>query len=281
MSIVNMKELLEKADKSDYGIGAFSIANMEMIMGVIRAAEELKSPIILQIAEVRLKHSPLNLIGPVMVEAAKNAKVPVAVHLDHGITLDTIKEALDLGFTSVMYDGSHSPLEENIEVTNKVIQLAEKYGAAVEAEIGRVGGSEDGSKDIEMLTTSVEDAKRFYEGTKVDALAIAIGNAHGVYKEEPVLQFERLKEIDNEVPIPLVLHGGSGISADDFRKCIKNGIKKINVATATFNNVVKGVSGLFKEENSVEYFKYHSKVIESAYENAKKHIEIFGSNNKA
>jgi len=281
MSIVNMKELLEEADKSDYGIGAFSIANMEMIMGVIRAAEELKSPIILQIAEVRLKHSPLNLIGPVMIEAAKKAKVPVAVHLDHGMTLNTIKEALDLGFTSVMYDGSHSPLEENIEVTNKVIQLAKKYGAAVEAEIGRVGGSEDGSKDIEMLTTSVEDAKRFYEGTKVDALAIAIGNAHGVYKEEPILQFERLKEIDNEVPIPLVLHGGSGISSEDFRKCIRNGIKKINVATATFNNVVKGVSGLFRESNSVEYFKYHSKVIESAYENARKHIEIFGSNYKA
>lgn len=277
MALVRMKELLEKADKSDYGIGAFSVANMEMIMGAIRAGEELNFPLILQIAEVRLKHSPLDLIGPVMIEAAKKAKVPVAVHLDHGINIETIKQALDLGFTSVMFDGSHLSLDENIKKTKEVIELAKKYDATVEAEIGRVGGSEDGAEDINMLITRVEDAVRFYEETKVDALAIAIGNAHGVYKEAPNLQFERLKEINDAVEIPLVLHGGSGIIVYEFKKCIKYGIKKINVATATFNNVVKRVDELFKNSESVDYFTYHNKVIEAAYENVKNHINIFKS----
>lgn len=277
MALVRMKELLEKADKSNYGVGAFSIANMEMVMGAVRAGEELNFPLILQIAEVRLKHSPLELIGPVMIEAAKKAKVPVAVHLDHGINIETIKQALDLGFTSVMFDGSHLPLDENIKKTKEVIELAKKYGATVEAEIGRVGGSEDGSEDINMLITRVEDAVRFYEETKVDALAVAIGNAHGVYKEAPNLQFERLKEINNAVEIPLVLHGGSGIIGNEFKKCIKHGIKKINVATATFNNVVKRVDQLLKSSQSVDYFTYHNKVIEAAYENVKDHINIFKS----
>ncbi|MCY6354143.1 class II fructose-bisphosphate aldolase [Clostridium sp. ZS2-4] len=277
MALVKMKELLEKADKSDYGIGAFSVANMEMIMGAIRAGEELNFPLILQIAEVRLKHSPLDLIGPVMIEAAKKSKVPVAVHLDHGINIETIKQALDLGFTSVMFDGSHLPLDENIKKTKEVIELAKKYDATVEAEIGRVGGSEDGAEDINMLITRVEDAVRFYEETKVDALAVAIGNAHGVYKEAPNLQFERLKEINDAVEIPLVLHGGSGIIVYEFKKCIKYGIKKINVATATFNNVVKRVDELFKNSESVDYFTYHNKVIEAAYENVKNHINIFKS----
>lgn len=275
MSLVKMGELLKEADKSNYGVGAFSIANMEMIMGAVKAAEELNYPLILQIAEVRLKHSPLELIGPVMIAAAKRAKTKVAVHLDHGMTMETIKLALDLGFTSVMFDGSHLPLDENIKQTKKVIELAKKYGATVEAEIGRVGGSEDGSKDINMLITRVEDAVKFYEETKVDALAIAIGNAHGVYKEEPNLQFQRLKEIDDAVKIPLVLHGGSGIKPEEFKKSIKYGIKKINVATATFNNVVKRVEELFKNSDSVDYFTYHDMVIEGAYENVKNHMNIF------
>lgn len=277
MSLVKMGELLKEADKSNYGVGAFSIANMEMIMGAVKAAEELNYPLILQIAEVRLKHSPLELIGPVMIAAAKRAKVKVAVHLDHGMTMETIKLALDLGFTSVMFDGSHLPLDENIKQTKKVIELAKKYGATVEAEIGRVGGSEDGSKDINMLITRVEDAVKFYEETKVDALAVAIGNAHGVYKEEPNLQFQRLKEIDDAVKIPLVLHGGSGIKPEEFKKSIKYGIKKINVATATFNNVVKRVEELFRKSNSVDYFTYHDMVIEGAYENVKNHMNIFKS----
>lgn len=195
-------------------------------MGVIKAAEELKSPIIIQIAEVRLKYSPLELIGPIMVKAAENSKVPVAVHFDHGATIENVKKALDLGFTSVMIDGSHLEIEENIKITNKISSIAKLYNASVEAEIGHVGGSEDGSEEIEIQVTKLESAKKFFENTEIDALAVAIGNAHGVYSGEPNLRFDVLKNLQNNIPIPLVLHGGSGISAEDFKKVCHNGNKK-------------------------------------------------------
>lgn len=281
MTIVNMKRLLKDAEENKYCIGAFSIANMEMVMGAIKAAEELKSPIILQIAEVRLKHSPLYLIGPTMIAAAKKASVPVAVHLDHGESIKTIKEALDLGFTSVMYDGSNFPLEENIKKTKEIISIAKEYGVAVEGEIGVLGKKEDGSGIDEMLITSVREAEIFYGETGVDALAIAIGNAHGVYKSKPNLNIQRLKEIRDKVEVPLVLHGGSGITEKGFKECIENGIRKINVATATFNNTVKRVDKLFSKSNEINYFTYHDILVEAAYESVKNHIKIFDSLDKA
>ena len=281
MALVNMKTLLSDAQKGNYAVGSFSIANMEMVLGVIKAAEETKSPIILQIAEVRLNHSPLALIGPLMIAAAKSAKVPVAVHLDHGTTLGCIEEALKLGFTSVMFDGSHLPFEENVEMTKKVAELAKPYGAAVEAEIGCVGGSEDGSVDIEMHCTSPLQAKEFYEKTGVDALAIAIGNAHGNYKEEPKLRFDILEAVRDTVSVPLVLHGGTGISPDDFIRCHQSGIKKINIATATFQSVEKNVRKSYNENTISGYYDLHQAEIAGAYENAKKHMEIFYSVGKA
>lgn len=281
MSLVSMRELLSRADKENYSVGAFSIANMEMIIGAIKAAEELNSPIILQIAEVRLNHTPLNLIAPVMIEAAKKAKVPVAVHFDHGVTIEKIKEALELGFTSVMIDGSKLSIDENIDITKKVIKIAKEYNAAVEAEIGVVGGSEDGSEDIKARYTNVNDAEKFYKETNVDALAIAIGNAHGLYKFEPKLNFDILSQIDKCIDVPLVLHGGTGISDEDFKNSSNLGIRKINVATATFCNVEKHVRNLYKHTKSVDYFELHNAEIEGSYENVKKHILIFGSKNKA
>lgn len=281
MSLTRLKELLDEAEDRKYAIGAFSIANMEMIIGAVKAAEELKSPIILQIAESRLKHSPLHLIGPVMMEAAKKAKVPVAVHLDHGLTMDCIHEALDLGFTSVMIDGSKYTLDKNIDLTKSVIKKAQEYGASVEAEIGRVGGSEDGSEDISAMYTDTGEAYEFYSETKVDALAIGIGNAHGVYKGLPNLNFDVLKNIYKKVDVPLVLHGGSGISDDDFRKCVSYGVRKINIATATFISVAQKVEELCRKHEHTDYFKLHEAEIEGAYLNVKKHIKIFGSNNKS
>ncbi|AAO35130.1 ketose-bisphosphate aldolase [Clostridium tetani] len=281
MSIVKMKQLLKNAQKGQYGIGAFSISNMETIIGAVRAAEELKSPIILQIAESRLKHSPLYLIGPVMIEAAKKSSVPIAVHLDHGESIDTIKEALDLGFTSVMYDGSHFNLSKNIENTKEVVSLTKEYGASVEGEVGKVGKKEDGLGDDTISITTVEDAEKFYKETNVDALAIAIGNVHGMYVGKPNLDIKRLIEVNSNIEVPLVLHGGSGITKEEFKNCIKNGITKINVATATFNSVIDKVNELFKTSNSVDYFTYHDVVINAAYDNVKKHIDIFGSSNKA
>lgn len=158
MALVTMKSLLEQADRENRGVGAFSVGNMEMVKGAVRAAEELHTPIILQIAEVRLKHSPLALMGPMMVQAAKEADVEVAVHLDHGLTMEVVKKALEFGFTSVMFDSSTYPFEENIMRTKQVVDLAKQYGATVEAELGLVGGSEDGSCDHEIKCTDAEDA---------------------------------------------------------------------------------------------------------------------------
>lgn len=279
--LVNMRNLLEDAERGNYAVGSFSVANMEMVLGVLKAAEKLNAPVILQIAEVRLKQSPLEIIGPLMVSAAENASTPVAVHFDHGKTIEKITEALDIGFTSVMFDGSHLPLEENIKMTKKVISTAEEYAAAVEAEIGCVGGSEDGSEDIAINCTKPDDAVRFEKETGVDALAIAIGNAHGNYKSTPKLRFDILKQVDDMTDTPLVLHGGTGISPEDFVKCSKTGIKKINIATATFDSVENNVREAYKNGNIKGYYDLHEAEIDGAYKNAKRHILIFGSDNKA
>lgn len=279
--LVNMRELLADAQKGNYAVGSFSVANMEMVLGVLQAAKELNAPVILQIAEVRLKQSPLELIGPLMVAAAKNADTPVAVHFDHGKTVEKITQALEIGFTSVMFDGSHLPLEKNMETTKRVIEIAKKYGASVEAEIGCVGGSEDGSEDIAINCTKPEDAVRFESETGVDALAIAIGNAHGNYKSTPKLRFDILQEVDERTSVPLVLHGGTGITPDDFVKCSHNGIKKINIATATFDAVENTVRRCYNENNINGYYDLQGAEVQGAYENAKKHILIFGTDGKA
>lgn len=281
MALVTLKHLLGKIGAESYGIGAFNIASMEMVMGAIKAGEELNAPIIIQVAEGRLRYSPMELIGPLMVAAAKEAKIPVVVHLDHGASMEVIEQALKIGFSSVMFDGSKYPLEQNIALTKQVTAMAEKYGASVEGEIGKVGGSEGDYASVEVMITSVAEAKRFYEETNVDALAVAIGTVHGNYKELPNLQFERLAEIAETIQCPLVLHGGSGLTSDDFKKCINNKIKKVNIATASFENVVKKVTELVKTSDEFTYFQHHDAVLAGTYENVKEHILIFGSKNKA
>ena len=279
--LVNMRELLKDAQDGNYAVGSFSVANMEMVLGVLKAAKELNAPVILQIAEVRLKQSPLEIIGPLMVAAAEAAETPVAVHFDHGKTEEKIQQALDLGFTSVMFDGSHLPLKENIEMTKKIIAMAQEYDAAVEAEIGCVGGSEDGSEDIAINCTKPEDAVLFEKETGVDALAIAIGNAHGNYKSTPKLRFDILEQCEKNTELPLVLHGGTGITPEDFVRCSHTGIKKINIATATFDNVEKTVRECYNENTIKGYYDLQAAEVQGAYENAKRHILIFGTVNKA
>ena len=241
MALVTMKELLERAKNNHRGIGAFSVGNMEMVKGAIQAAEELDTPIILQIAEVRLKHSPLALMGPMMIQAAKEAKVDVAVHLDHGLTMEMVEKALELGFTSVMFDSSTYPFEENIERTAKVAELAKKYGATVEAELGLIGGSD----------------------------------AHGNYPVAPKLAFDVLEQIHDKTGIPLVLHGGSGITDADFRKAIELGIVKVNIATASFNRLTKHAEEYLKSEGVHNYFDLNVAMVQGTYENVRHHIEVF------
>lgn len=275
MALVTMKELLKRAQDNHRGVGAFSVGNMEMVKGAIQAAEETDTPIILQIAEVRLKHSPLALMGPMMLQAAREAKVDVAVHLDHGLTMETVKKALDLGFTSVMFDSSIYPFEENIERTKAVVELAKQYGVTVEAELGLVGGSEDGSEDHGIRCTNPDDAKLFCESTGIDALAVAIGNAHGNYPTAPKLAFDVLEKIHEKTEIPLVLHGGSGITDEDFRKAISLGIVKVNIATASFNRLTKRAEEYLQTAGSHNYFDLNEAMVRGTYENVKHHIEVF------
>ncbi len=276
MALVTMKALLEQAQAERRGVGAFSVGNMEMVKGVVQAAEELRTPIILQIAEVRLKHSPLHLMGPMMVQAAKEAEVDIAVHLDHGLTMETVRQALELGFTSVMYDSSAYSFAENIERTREAAELARAYGATVEAELGLVGGSEDGSCDHGIRCTDPRDAKIFCERTGVDALAVAIGNAHGNYPVAPRLAFDVLEQIHAETgSIPLVLHGGSGITDADFQTAIRKGIVKVNIATASFNQLMKRSEEYMRTEGAHNYFLLNEAMVRGTYENVRHHIEVF------
>lgn len=277
MALVSMKTLLQQAQRENRGCGAFSVGNMEMVMGAIRAAEEMNTPIILQIAEVRLKHSPLHLMGPMMIQAAREASVDVAVHLDHGLTLETVKEALQMGFTSVMLDASTLPFEENIEKTRQVVELAAAYGATVEAELGLVGGSEDGSCDHGIRCTDPNDAAVFVERTGIDALAVAIGNAHGNYPVAPTLAFDVLKQIQERVDIPLVLHGGSGIKDEDFQHAIALGVKKVNIATASFNALTANARNYLTSNSKHNYFDLNTAMNQGVFENVKRHIQVFST----
>ena len=275
MALVKMKDLLRCAGEKNIGCGAFSVGNMEMVRGAIRAAEELDTPIILQIAEVRLKNSPLHLMGPMMVQAAKEAKVDVAVHLDHGLTFETVDKALELGFTSVMLDASTLPFEENIARVKAVVEKARKYGATVEAELGFVGGSEDGSCDHGIRCTDPDDAVVYARETGIDALAVAIGNAHGNYPVAPTLAFDVLEKIHEKVDIPLVLHGGSGITDKDFQRAISLGIRKVNIATASFNSLTAHVEKYMESTDKHNFFDLNEAMVQGTYENVKRHILVF------
>ena len=275
MALVKMKDLLRRAEEKNIGCGAFSVGNMEMVRGAIRAAEELDTPIILQIAEVRLKNSPLHLMGPMMVQAAKEAKVDVAVHLDHGLTFETVDKALELGFTSVMLDASTLPFEENIARVKAVVEKARKYGATVEAELGLVGGSEDGSCDHGIRCTDPDDAVVYARETGIDALAVAIGNAHGNYPVAPTLAFDVLEKIHEKVDIPLVLHGGSGIADKDFQRAISLGIRKVNIATASFNSLTAHVEKYMESTDKHNFFDLNEAMVKGTYENVKRHILVF------
>ena len=277
MSLAMMEHLLSNANKNKIAVGAFNIANMEVLMGVIKAAEYLNTPVVIQIAEKRLTHSPLRLLGPMMVNAAKKSKVEIAVQLDHGDSLNIIDEAIEYGFTSIMYDGSHLPIEDNIKNTNMIYEHVKNKGVNLEAEIGVLSGNEGGG-NMKEICTNPKEALYFYEKAKFDALAIAIGNAHGHYQGKPKLNFDVLNEIHNSIDSFLVLHGGTGISEEDFKKAISLGISKINIATANFDAIVNASYDYFSKEKEYNYFSLNEKIIERVFEITTKHINIF--NNK-
>ena len=277
--LVNLNEVLKKAQKGKYAVGLFNTTDTDMLQAVIEAAEESNSPVILGTAEVLLPYGELKLIAPSVIAAAKRAKVPVVVHYDHGLTFDRCIEALKLGFSSIMFDGSAKPYEQNIAETREMVKIAHAFGATVEGEIGHVG---EAAKEDNLLTdmyTTPEEAKAYLEATSVDALAVAIGSAHGVYKKKPMLNIERLKEISSAVKVPLVLHGGSGLSDDDFKNTIRNGIAKVNI----FTDLCLAGERAMKdgEEKKLGYLEIRNLKVDYIKEAVKHKMALFGSVNKA
>lgn len=281
--LVNLNEVLFDAQKNRYGVGLFNTTDTDMLQAVIEAAEELRSPVIIGTAEVLLPYGELSLISPSIIHAAKNASVPVVVHYDHGLTFERCMEALKLGFSSVMFDGSAESVEENLKATAEMVKIAHAWGATVEGEIGHVGQADRADNEAEDMYTTPKEAKAFVEATGVDALAIAIGTAHGAYKTKPKLDIGRLQQIRRVLDTPLVLHGGSGLSDDDFRNTIKNGIAKVNIFTdlcvagelAMRDNAGDGSRGM----NG--YLHTRNCKVEAMKQAVMKKMLLFGSDNKA
>ena len=260
--LVNLDYVLKKAQEENYAVGLFNTTDTDMLEGVLAAAEEMRAPVIIGTAEVLLPYGELKLIAPSIIAAAKRASVPVVVHYDHGLTFERCIEAMKLGFSSIMFDGSAGDIEENLDNTREIVKIAHAMGITVEGEVGHVGqASTEDNNAVDMYTTP-DEAEEFIAKRGVDALAIAIGTAHGAYKNKPCLDIERLKEIHNRVETPLVLHGGSGLSDDDFKSVIREGISKMNIFTdlclAGEKAMSEGVGklGYLEQRNlKVEYIK--------------------------
>ncbi len=231
MPLVTSEKMLSEAQKGSYAVGAFNVENMEMVKAVIAAAEELHAPVMLQTTPSTVKYGTLETYYAIVAAEAKKATVPVCLHLDHGSSFELAVQAVQVGYTSVMIDGSHEDFEGNIAISKRVADVAKACRIPVEAELGKVGGKEDDLEADADTNTDPMEAKEFVERTGVTSLAVAIGTAHGFYKGTPVLDKERVSEIRKVVSIPLVLHGASGLSDDEVRECVRRGICKVNFAT--------------------------------------------------
>ena len=282
MGLVTTKKILKKAQEEHYAIGAFNVENMEMVMAVISAAEEMNAPVIMQTTPSTIKYAGLDYFLANVKVAANKAKVPVVMHLDHGSSFELASQAYREGYTSIMIDGSHSDFESNIKISKSVVDMCKPSGIAVEAELGKVGGKEDdldgGEGDI---FTNPQEAKEFVEKTGVDSLAIAIGTAHGIYKGEPKLDLERLSKIREVVSVPLVLHGGSGIPDEKVKEAIRRGICKVNYATELRIAFTNGVNKyLLANPDTIDPKKYNKAGMDEVKNFVKEKIKVCGCYNK-
>lgn len=271
--LVTLREVLKDAQKNHYGVGLFNTVNLEMAKGVLAAAEALKSPVIIGTAEVLLPYASLEELAYFLLPMAKKATVPVVLHFDHGLTEPKILEALRLGFSSIMYDCSTDSYEHNIGRVAQMVRIARLFGASVEGELGHVGDNvadDDGS-----IYTQPAQALDFVNRTEVDALAVAIGTAHGAYKSKPRLDIGRLAEIAHTVPTPLVLHGGSGLSDEDFRNCVANGIAKINIFTDINCAAARAAHDLYREGCGLTDLQ--NGIADAVQQETMKKMRIFGS----
>ncbi|WP_366923679.1 class II fructose-1,6-bisphosphate aldolase [Metallumcola ferriviriculae] len=284
MPLVTMTELLQEAEKGKYAVGAFNCNNMEIVQAIVAAAEEESAPVIIQASQGAIKYAGLEYIVGLVRVAAAGSKVPIALHIDHGTSFEQVMRCIREGFTSVMIDGSKLPLEENIALTNRVLDVARAVGVSVEAELGKIGGTEDdvSVSEREASLTDPEEAKIFVEKTGVDALAIAIGTAHGQYKGEPKLDFDRLEKVRQLVDVPIVLHGSSGVPSEAIAKAIKIGVSKVNIDTnlrEAFVNRTREV--LAANPNEIDPRKILGPAREAMKEVIKEKIRLFGSSQKA
>ena len=274
--LVNLTQILSIAEENRYAVGAFNTPNLECINAVLSAAEKLNVPVIIAHAELHEAVSPLTKIGPVMVQAAKASRVPVCVHLDHCEDLDYMAQALEIGFTGVMYDGSTLPYEENLVNTKKAVAMAGKYGCGVEAELGALASREGGAAlTAGPVYTDPDEAVAFCRETGIDALAPSFGTAHGIYKSKPVLDLDRVKVISEKTGLPLVMHGGSGVSPEDYRTGIRNGLRKINYYSYMSKAGTNAVKALLEKED-ITFFHDLALAAEKAMEaDAEKALRMF------
>ena len=283
MPLVNLKYLMDRAEEGKYAVGAFNCNNMEIVQAIVEAAVEENSPVIIQASQGAIKYAGLDYIVALVKTAADNADIPICLHLDHGTDFNQVKDCIDRGFSSVMYDGSKHPLEENIRITNEVLALARAKNVSVEGELGKIGGTEDDVHvdEKDAMYTKPEEAKYYVDKTGVDALAIAIGTAHGQYKGEPKLRYDILEEIDKLIDTPIVLHGSSGVPDESIRKAIEHGVRKINIDTNIREAFVKGVhQAIEANPEEIDPRKILGPAKEKMKNIIKEKIRLFGSSGK-
>lgn len=263
--LTTLSTLLGKAKDEKTAVGAFNVYNLETILAVAEAADHLKSPVIISFGESYFSHAPVEAIAAIVKEVCAPLDIPVALHLDHAKEVASIARAIKAGFTSVMYDGSTLPLAENIERTQRIVEHAHAVGVSVEGELGYMN-KEDGTfeegLDFEKGYTRVEDAAAYVENTGIDALAVAVGNAHGIYKGTPSLDFTRLDEIARAVKVPVVLHGCSGIPDEYLKKAVSLGVAKLNVNTEVSTGAVQAAR-TFLAENTQKGLRFETVLMEA------------------
>ena len=279
--LVNMNEVLLPAREGRYAVGLFNAVNLELARGILAAAQRTGSPVIMGTAEVLFPYGPLEEVSYYLIPMAKKAGVPVVIHLDHGLKKETCLKALDLGFTSIMYDCSTDDYDTNVEKVREMAEIAHSQGATIEGELGHVGDNTDAAEaDPSFFYTDPGQARDFVEKTRVDALAVAVGTAHGAYKLPPKLDFDRIRAIKEQAKVPLVLHGGSGLTDEDFRKAIRAGISKINIFTDINVAAVRGARQHFVSDDK-GLTELIPAAVEAVERETAKKMELFGSCGRA
>ncbi|HNT75871.1 MAG TPA: class II fructose-1,6-bisphosphate aldolase [Anaerolineae bacterium] len=282
--LVTSKELLLDAQKNGYAVGAFNTNNLEITQAIIRAAEAKRAPVLVQISAGALKYAGAEFLPMIVAKAAQLASVPVAIHLDHGPSFESVLQCLRVGFTSIMRDASKLPYEQNVAEVRKVVEVCHALGIPVEAEIGKIGGAEEHVvvSDREATMSDPDECARFVEDAGFDFLAVAIGNAHGFYKGEPQLDFARLEKIRSKVSVPLVLHGASGIPDAQITMAVERGICKINIDTEIRNAFIRTIQKLVAENpDQIDPRKIFGPGIEAMQAIVEQKIEIFKSAGRA